>query len=290
MPPPSSGGIHVAQILGLIEPFPVKHLRESSRVHLITEAMKLAFADRAYWLGDPDFAKVPKGLVSPAYLDTLRTKISLDKLTPVPSHGTPEKAHDDVFGKHTTHLSTADAEGYWVALTQTINTAFGSKVIIPGTGVLMNDEMDDFSVQPGVPNAFKLIGAENNAVAAGKRPLSSMSPTIVVKDGRPVITVGAAGGPTIITQTLLALTHVIDDGMSATQALASPRFHHQWNPDQLKIEKGFGSQVLDSLRAYGHRLDESASFGACQCITRDNSGELLEPAHDPRVPGSASGL
>lgn len=290
MPPPSSGGIHVAQILKFIEPFPVRHLRDASRVHLITEAMKLAFADRAHWLGDPDYAKVPRGLISDAYVDSLRAKISLDKLTPVPSHGTPEKAHDDVFGKHTTHLSTADAEGCWVALTQTINTAFGSKVIIPGTGVILNNEMDDFSVQPGVPNAFKLIGAENNAVAAGKRPLSSMSPTIVLKDGRPVITVGAAGGPTIITQTLLALTHVIDDGMSATQALVAPRFHHQWNPDQLKIEKAFGDGVLEALRVYGHSLDAVASFGACQCITRDQSGELLEPAHDPRVPGSADGL
>lgn len=290
MPPPSSGGIHVAQILTLIEPFPVRHLRTASRVHLITEAMKLAFADRAFWLGDPDFAKVPTGLLSTSYLDQQRAKLSLDKLTPVPQHGVPEKAHDEVFGKHTTHLSTADAEGYWVALTQTINTAFGSKVIIPGTGVIMNNEMDDFSAQPGVPNAFKLVGAENNAVAAGKRPLSSMSPTLVLREGKPFMTVGAAGGPTIITQTLLAITNVIDDGMSATEALAAPRFHHQWNPDELRIESRFGKEALDALHAYGHKLDDIASFGACQCITLDPSGELLEPAHDPRVPGSANGL
>ena len=290
MPPPSSGGVHVAQILTLIEPFPVKHLRTASRVHLITEAMKLAFADRAFWLGDPDFAPVPRGLISPAYLDGLRQKMSLDHLTPVPAHGTPEKAHDDVFGKHTTHLSTADAEGYWVAMTQTINTAFGSKVIIPGTGVIMNDEMDDFSVQPGVPNAFKLVGAEANAVAAGKRPLSSMSPTIVLKDGRPVVTVGAAGGPTIITQTVLALTQIIDDGRGATAALAQPRFHHQWNPDQLKIETTFGSDVLDALSAYGHKLEPVSSFGASQCITLDAASGKLEPAHDPRIPGTAGGF
>jgi gamma-glutamyltranspeptidase / glutathione hydrolase len=290
MPPPSSGGIHVAQVLALVEPFPVRHLKASSRVHLFTEAMKLAFADRAYWLGDPDFVKVPRGLVATAYLDALREKLSLDKLTPVPAHGTPEKAHDEVFGKHTTHLSTADAEGYWVAITQTINTAFGSKVIIPGTGVLMNNEMDDFSAQPGVPNAFKLVGAENNAVAAGKRPLSSMSPTIVLKDGRPIMTVGAAGGPTIITQTLLAISRVLDDGMSASEALKAPRFHHQWNPDELKIEKSFGEGTLTRLKAYGHRLEEVSAFGACQCITLDPSGELLEPAHDPRVPGAAGGL
>ena len=290
MPPPSSGGIHVAQILSLIEPFPLRHLKTTSRVHLITEAMKLAFADRAHWLGDPDFATVPRGLISKAYLDGLREKISLDRLTPVPSHGTPEKAHDDIFGKHTTHLSTADSEGYWVALTQTVNTAFGSKVVIPGTGVLLNNEMDDFSVQPGVPNAFKLVGAEANAVAAGKRPLSSMSPTLVLKDGQPIVTVGAAGGPTIITQTLLAITHIIDDGMTATQALAQPRFHHQWNPDELKIEKAFGNEVLDALTGYGHKLEPSSGFGACQCITRDPKTNQLEPAHDPRIPGKASGL
>jgi gamma-glutamyltranspeptidase/glutathione hydrolase len=229
-------------------------------------------------------------LISKEYLDGLREKISLDRLTPVPSHGTPEKAHDDLFGIHTTHLSTADAQGYWVALTQTINTAFGSKVVIPGTGVLLNNEMDDFSVQPGVPNAFRLVGAEANAVAAGQRPLSSMSPTLVLKDGQPIVTVGAAGGPTIITQTLLAITHIIDDGMTATQALAQPRFHHQWNPDELKIEKAFGNEVLDALTGYGHKLEQSSGFGACQCITRDPKTHRLEPAHDPRIPGKASGL
>ena len=176
MPPPSSGGLHVAQVLQMIERFPIGQMSELQRLHVMTEAMKLAFADRAYWLGDPDFAPVPKGLVDRAYTDALSQKINEDKATPVPQHGDPPKPHDDVFGKHTTHLSTADAQGNWVALTQTINTAFGSKVIIPGTGVIMNDEMDDFSVQPGVPNAFKLIGAEANSVGPGKRPLSSMSP------------------------------------------------------------------------------------------------------------------
>ncbi|MCX6850001.1 MAG: gamma-glutamyltransferase, partial [Verrucomicrobia bacterium] len=205
MPPPSSGGVHVAQILNILEHFPIRHFRASSRIHVITEAMKLAFADRAYWLGDPDFARVPKGLVDPAYAAELAKKIDLDHTTAVSGHNMPPHWEGDVFGKHTTFLCTADAEGNWVALNQTINTAFGSKVVIPGTGVLMNDEMDDFAVQPGIPNAFKLVGAEANAVAPGKRPLSSMSPTIVLKDGKPVIVTGAAGGPTIITQALLLL-------------------------------------------------------------------------------------
>ena len=288
MPPPSSGGLHVAQVLQMVERFPIKDLTDVQRVHVMTEAMKLAFADRAYWLGDPDFAPVPRGLGDRAYTDALSQKIDLTKSTPVPTHGDPAKPHDDVFGKHTTHLSTADAEGNWVAMTQTINTSFGSKVIIPGTGVIMNDEMDDFSAQPGVPNAFKLIGAEANAVAAGKRPLSSMSPTLVFKDGKPIVTVGAAGGPTIITQTLLTISNIIDRGMTPAEALAAPRFHHQWAPDSLKIETKFGEATLKQLEGLGHTLEKSPGFGACQCIELIN-GRLV-PAHDPRVPGGASGL
>ena len=290
MPPPSSGGVHVAEILNILEHFPIRHFRASSRVHVITEAMKLAFADRAYWLGDPDFAKVPRGLVDPEYAKKLAEKIDLDHATPVPAHGMPPHWEGDIFGKHTTHLSTADAEGNWVALNQTINTAFGSKVIIPGTGVLLNDEMDDFAVQPGVPNAFKLIGAEANSIAPGKRPLSSMSPTLVFKNGQPILTVGAAGGPTIITQTLLLISNVIDQGMEPSEALKQPRFHQQWTPDELKIETTFDAETLQRVEAFGHKLERSSGFGACQCVMWDAQRKLLVPAHDPRVPGKADGL
>ena len=289
MPPPSSGGVHVAQILNILEHFPIRHFRASSRIHVITEAMKLAFADRAHWLGDPDFAPVPRGLVDPAYAAELAQKIDLDHATVVPTHNMPPHWEGDVFGKHTTFLCTADAEDNWVALNQTINTAFGSKVVIPGTGVLLNDEMDDFAVQPGIPNAFKLVGAEANAVAPGKRPLSSMSPTIVLKDGKPVIVTGAAGGPTIITQALLLLTRIIDDGMLPAEALAEPRFHHQWHPDELKIEKAFGEGTLSGLKVLGHKLAESEGFGACQAIYFDADKKLFFPANDPRVPGKADG-
>lgn len=289
MPPPSSGGVHVAQILNILEHFPLRHFRASSRIHVITEAMKLAFADRAHWLGDPDFVKVPRGLVDPEYATKLAKKIDLDHTNAVPSHGMPPHWEGDIFGKHTTFLCTADAEGNWVALNQTINTAFGSKVVIPGTGVLLNDEMDDFAVQPGVPNAFKLIGAEANAIAPGKRPLSSMSPTIALKDGKPVIVTGAAGGPTIITQALLLLTHIIDDGMLPAEALAEPRFHHQWNPDELKIETAFGDGTLKRVEALGHKLARSPGFGACQAIFFDPEKIHFFPAHDPRVPGKADG-
>ena len=290
MPPPSSGGVHVAQILGMIEGFPIKDLPVAKRVHVMTEAMKQAFADRAYWLGDPDLAPVPKGLIDPGYLASLASKIDTDRSTLVPSHGTPPKPHDDVFGKHTTHLCAADAEGNWVAMTQTVNTAFGSKVIIPGTGVIMNDQMDDFSVQPGVPNAFKLIGAEANAVGGGKRPLSSMSPTLILKDGKPLLSVGAAGGPTIITQTLLAISNIIDFGMGPKEALAAPRFHHQWAPDSLKIETGFGDDVLRQVEGFGHTLERTEKFGACQCIMRDPATGSFIPVHDPRIPGSGEGF
>ncbi|HEY1111423.1 MAG TPA: gamma-glutamyltransferase, partial [Opitutaceae bacterium] len=168
--PPSSGGVHVAQILNILENFDVGKLDGGGeRQHVIAEAMKLAFADRAFWLGDPDFVNVPRGLLDKAYAKAFAARIDLAKATPVDGHGVPPDADPRFFEKHTTHFSVADAEGNWVACTQTINTAFGSKVIVPGTGILLNNEMDDFSIEPGVPNHFKLVGAEANAIAPGKR-------------------------------------------------------------------------------------------------------------------------
>lgn len=290
MPPPSSGGVHVAQILNILERFPVAQLSAADRVHVMTEAMKFAFADRAFWLGDPDFVKVPRGLVDPDYAADLARKIDPSHSALVPSHGMPPRWEGDVYGKHTTHLSTADAEGNWVALTQTVNTAFGSKVIIPGTGVILNNQMDDFSVQPGVPNAFKLVGGDANAIAPGKRPLSSMSPTLVLHEGQPMLSAGAAGGPTIITQTVLLISNILDRHMEPGVALMEPRFHHQWAPDQLKIEARFDAATLNRLEMLGHKLDKSANFGACQCVMRGNDGKQLIPAHDPRVAGKADGL
>jgi gamma-glutamyltranspeptidase / glutathione hydrolase len=291
-PPPSSGGVHVAEILNMLEGFDLPSLDRVDRTHVMAEAMKLAFADRAYWLGDPDFVPVPRGLISPDYAKDLAAKIDLKKATAVLSHGQPPHAVEEVFGdfgKHTTHLSAADAEGNWVAITQTINTAFGSKVIVPGTGVILNDEMDDFSVAPGAPNAFKLVGAEANCVAPGKRPLSSMSPTIVLKDGKPFLSVGAAGGPTIITQTLQAIVGVIDLKMDIGTALAQPRVHQQWSPDELKIEEGFGPEIIKALEQRGHHLDVQRHFGACQGVMWDVAAQCFRAAHDPRVPGKADG-
>ncbi len=289
-PPPSSGGIHVAQILNILENFkPLKEYDQKARTHLITEAMKLAFADRAFWLGDSDFANVPKGLVDKAYAKSLAKKIDLNKSTLVKSYGSPPNAEDTLFSrKHTTHIAAADAEGNWVAMTQTVNTTFGSKVIIPGTGVVMNNEMDDFAVAPGIPNAFGLLGADANSVQPGKRPLSSMSPTIVLKNGKPVMTVGAAGGPKIITQSLLAVLRFIELDMPIEQALKTPRFHHQWTPDRILVEKTMDQSIVDSLKSKGHKILKSGSVGVSQAIALDKDGNF-RGVHDPRVPGKAAG-
>lgn len=291
-PPPSSGGIHVAQMLQMLEPFDLRKMYQSDQaafVHVVAEAMKLAFADRAYWLGDADFAQVPKGLIDRKYTADLAGRISVEHVSAVPAHGTPPNAATSVFGgKHTTHIAAADAAGNWVAITATVNTTFGSKVIVPGTGIVMNNEMDDFSIQPGVPNAFGLIGAEANAVAPGKRPLSSMSPTIVLRDGQPFLTLGAAGGPTIINQVLLGIIRRIDLEQDLDQAVAAPRFHHQWRPDTLKVESGFSDAVLDGLRRRGHQLNKVDGLGVTQAIDQSPTGEF-HGVHDPRVPGNAAG-
>ena len=289
-PPPSSGGVHVAQILNILEHFDLKKLGPGSAdfIHLVTEAMKLAFADRAYWLGDPDFVSVPRGLVSKDYAAKLAKRINLKRASTVPRHGTPERSAADLFGKHTTHFSAADADGNWAACTATINTTFGSKAVIPGTGIVMNNQMDDFSIQPGVANAFGLLGAEANAVAPDKRPLSSMSPTIVLKDGRPVLSIGAAGGPTIISQTLLAIVCTIDFGMPIEAALALPRFHHQWNPDELRIEKAVPKRVRDELARRGHTLQVLDTMGAAQAVALGTDANLAG-APDPRGEGMADG-
>jgi gamma-glutamyltranspeptidase/glutathione hydrolase len=291
-PPPSSGGVHVAQILNILESFDLAaiHQRDPAEfAHLVAEAMKLAFADRAYWLGDPAFAKVPRGLIEKEYAHSLARKINPQRASAVPQHGQPGGAASDVFGKHTTHLTAADAEGNWVAITQTVNTTFGSKVIVPGTGVVLNDEMDDFSIQPGVPNAFGLIGAEANAIEPGKRPLSSMSPTIVLAAGEPIMTVGAAGGPTIISQVVLALIRRLDLKQSLAEAIRGPRWHQQWSPDELRVEAGLDEDLLAGLTARGHTLKRVGSMGVSQGITLDRATGEFTGVSDPRVHGQAAG-
>lgn len=291
-PPPSSGGIHVAQILNILENFDMPRLmREEpgTASHVIGEAMKLAFADRAHWLGDADFAEVPRGLVDKGYARQLAKRIDLNEVVDVPSYGLPPNWQSDVYGKHTTHIAAADDDGNWVAITATVNTSFGSKVVVPGTGIVLNNEMDDFSSMPGVPNAFGLVGAEANAVEPGKRPLSSMSPTIVLKDDVPVLTVGAAGGPKIITQVVLAIVRYIDGGMTADDSIGLPRMHHQWRPNKLFVEQGFDKQHAEFLKTCGHDVEYLSSGGVAQMICRLPQGVFVGVA-DPRVPGQAIGF
>lgn len=303
-PPPSSGGVHVAQILNILEQFELKHKFENINPavasHVVIEAFKLAFADRAHWLGDADFVDVPRGLVSKEYAQQLAAKIGTGPAIEVSSHGTPPNWRQDVFGRHTTHIAAADADGNWVAITATVNTTFGSKVIVTGTGVVLNNEMDDFSIYPGVPNAFGLVGAENNSVAPGKRPLSSMSPTIVLNFKRePILTVGAAGGPKIITQVVLAIVRQVDLEQSLPDAVAGPRFHHQWRPDVVSYEKDLAKGLIDGVRQRGHELQEIDSGGITQAVAIDGwnrltgasgtRGRKLIGVSDPRGYGKAAG-
>jgi len=288
-PPPSSGGVHVAQMLNILEALGPKMPKPGSPefLHRMTEVMKLAFADRAHWLGDPAFVNVPRGLTNAVYAKDLAKKFDPEKATSV-EHGTPPDWQNNCFEKHTTHFSVADAEGNWVSCTATINTAFGSKVVIPGTGILMNNEMDDFAVAPGIPNYFKLVGGEANAIAPGKRPLSSMSPTLVLKDGQVEMAIGGAGGPTIISQVLLGLSYALDAKMKPTDVVSQPRFHHQWSPDQIRIEKAVPDEVKQKLEAMGHQLKEEENFGFCQVLIRNPDGSF-DGATDPRCVGLAAG-
>jgi gamma-glutamyltranspeptidase/glutathione hydrolase len=282
----------VAQILNILETFDLKSLHQQDPVafmHVVAEAMKLAFADRAHWLGDSDFVAVPRGLTDKPYAQRLARRIDLARASTVASHGMPDGWQDRTFGKHTTHIAAADREGYWVAITATINTSFGSKVVVPGTGLLLNNEMDDFSAQPGVPNAFGLIGNLNNSIEPGKRPLSSMSPTIILRDGHPVLTLGAAGGPKIITQVVLGIINAIDLQLPLDQSVAAARWHHQWRPTKLMVEIGTSPERLAGLRQRGHEVEFLETAGVMQAVGVADDQRFIG-VHDPRVPGQALGF
>lgn len=289
--PPSSGGVHLLQMLNTLEHFELEKMDEAQRLNVIAEAMKLAFADRAFWLGDPEFAKVPRGLISKDYAAELARKINPQKATPVPMHGEPPSATTDVFGdRHTTHFSVADAEGNWVACTCTINTGFGSKVVVPGTGVLLNDQMDDFAAQPNVPNHFGLVGSEANSIAPGKRPLSSMTPTIVLTNGQPIISIGAAGGPRIISAVLLALVELLDLHHSPATALAAPRIHQQWSPDELFVESSLPEGLRNALEKCGHKIVTGKIGSSSHAVVFDPATKQFSGAADPRSDGTAEGF
>jgi len=283
MPPPSSGGAHLIQILNMMERWPMNQWGADSAqsVHYMTEAMKLAYADRSEYLGDPDFVKIPlKGLISKSYASELAASIKPQQAKPAKDirPGRPQPYESD----QTTHYSVVDKAGNAVAVTYTLNTNFGSGIVARGTGILLNNEMDDFSAKPGVANAYGLVGGDANAVQAGKRPLSSMTPTLVLKDGKPVLVTGSPGGARIITTVLQQVVNHIDFGMNPAEAAATPRFHHQWTPDELRVEKGFSPDTLALLRQWGHKVTLKASMGRTQTIEiRDG---LLRGASDPRNP------
>lgn len=280
-PPPSSGGIHVGQMLNMLGALDWAHHEEADRYHLMAEVMRSVFADRARWLGDGDFVDVPRGLLADAYARERAAAIRLDRVAETVSHGQPPAAAHEPLDRHTTHFATADRQGNWVAVTSTLNTSFGSKVVVPGTGILLNNQMDDFVIQPGVPNAFGLMGSEANMVAPGKRPLSSMSPTLVLKENQPVLSLGAAGGPTIISQVVQILMHHLGAGLPIDEAVGQTRVHHQWQPETLFVEPALPADIRDDLTRRGHTLKELGSFGGSQAIAVDD-GQFV-PVTEPRI-------
>lgn len=291
MPPPSSGGVALAQMLGMIDDYSFDQWgRDDSRtIHLITEVSRRAFADRAEYLGDTDFYPVPvDSITDQTYLSAQMLNFTAGVAT-ASDHLYSEDAVIPIESCETTHLSVVDRHGNAVALTTTLNTNFGCKVYIEGAGFFLNNEMDDFSVKPGVPNYFGLIGAEANAIAAEKRMLSSMTPTIVEKDETFLMTIGTPGGSSIITSVFQIIVNVVDFEMTASEAVATGRFHHQWLPDEITYEPGrFTAQMQDSLKGMGHTLREVRSIGTVEVIMRLPNG-LYEGAADPRESDHAAG-
>jgi gamma-glutamyltranspeptidase/glutathione hydrolase len=284
MPPPSSGGIHVIEILNILEGFGLTALGQNSAdtIHLMAEALQLAYADRATYLGDPDFVHVPvAGLTSKKYAETLRAGILATRTRPSSEikAGNPAPYESE----QTTHFSVVDADGNAVSNTYTLNFFYGVGLVADGTGVLLNNELDDFSAKPGTPNAFGLVGGSANAPAPRKRPLSSMSPTMVFKDGQLFLVTGARGGSFIITAVVQILLDVIDHGMNVAEAMEAPRVHHQWLPDELRVERGLSIDTIRLLEARGHHVVTKSSMGSTETIMR--AGGLLLGAADTRERG-----
>lgn len=288
MPPPSSGGIHIVQILNILENFDLAKMGFGSAdaMQVIAEAEKYAYADRSEYLGDPDFVKVPtRALTSKAYAKSLAQQIDVAKARP--SSDIKPGRLEPYESNQTTHFSVVDKQGNAVAVTYTLNTNFGSGIVAGNSGILLNNEMDDFSAKPGTPNVYGLVGGEANAVQPAKRPLSSMSPTIVAKDGKTWLVTGSPGGSRIITTVLQMVVNSIDFGMNIAEATNAPRFHHQWLPDQLRLEKGFSPDTLRLLENKGQHVKVQPAMGSTQSIMIGPDGTLYG-ASDPRTPGDLS--
>ena len=286
MPPASSGGVHLIQMLNMLEEYPIGEMGFGSAdsIHILAEVMKRAYADRSKHLGDMDFYNVPFSLMSKKYSNSLNKSISVKSRTAskdvFPGDPYPYESPD------TTHFSVMDQYGNAVSNTYTLNFSYGSGIMIPGTGMLMNNEMDDFSSKPGVPNGYGLLGSEANSIQANKRPLSSMTPTIIFKDNKPYLVLGSPGGSRIITTVLQVALNVMEHKMNVAQAVNSPRIHHQWLPEVLMMEKGFGPDTEKILKEKGYNLYPSSTMGSVQAIIKE--GEYFYGAADPRRPGSGA--
>ncbi len=296
MPPPSSGGVHLLQMLNLVgTDLTPTSWHQPDSLHLLVEAMRIAYADRSRYLGDPAFTQVPvAALTSPAYARLRRQEIDPHKSRPLEQVKPVDRAVLERFLRResgeTSHLNVVDQDRNAVSLTFTINLNFGAGVVVPGTGIVLNNEMDDFASAPDTPNAFGLVGGEANAIAPGKIPLSSMTPTIVTQNGQLKLVVGAPGGSTIITTVLQVILNTLVYGMDSHRAIAAPRLHHQWLPDRLMVERwGFDPLTLADLQQRGHTLMERSSWGNANAILVTAEGNL-EGAADPRGEGAASGF
>lgn len=290
MPPPSSGGIAVGQILKLLEPYDLStEFPDSPKyIHLFCEASRLAFADRSVHLGDPAFYDVPSTLLNAQYLNRRRSLIDVDHAQSIGSFeaGSPLTPESD----ETTHYSICDDSGNMVAITYTLNTSYGSKLVVGDAGFLLNNEMDDFSLKPGVPNTFGLIGAEANKIEPSKRMLSSMSPTLIMDHGKPYAVLGSPGGSKIITTVAQAIMNLTRFQLTPLETVNQPRFHHQWRPDSLYLEAAsYDINIVQDLIRRGHNVTERSAYGNLQLISIDDVGMMI-PAADPRHRGLAGGV
>jgi gamma-glutamyltranspeptidase/glutathione hydrolase len=284
MPQPSSGGVVLLETLNILEGFPMQNMAQGSApsLHVLIEAMKRAYADRARYLGDPAFVSAPVAtLISKDYATKQRAGIDLDHATPWTDALSAVPPRE---GSNTTHFSVVDSQGNAVSNTYTLNFSYGVGLVAEGTGVLLNNELDDFTAAPGASNAYGLVGFEANLPGPGKRPLSSMSPTIVLKDGKPVLVTGSPGGSRIISTVLQVIVNVLDYKMDVAAAVAAPRLHHQWLPDEVRIEHGFAEDTLAALRAKGHRVVEPMGQTSANSIAVTPEGLLGAP--DPRTRGA----
>lgn len=304
MPPPSSGGVHLIQALNVLSGFPLREYGHngSKSLHLVAETLRQVYADRSRWLGDPAFCQVPVDwLTSKEYADQIRSQIPSDRARSSPDiqPGDPKSQATATSSRlvgsvpyespQTTHFCVVDKDGMAVSVTYTLNFSFGSGLVADGTGVLLNNEMDDFAAAPGKPNAFGLLGGEANSIQPGKRPLSSMTPTIIEKDGQLYAVIGSLGGSRIITIVLQLVLNLIDYDLSAQTSAMEPRFHHQWYPDQIEVEQGFSPDTIQSLQQMGHNVVPAQALGHGLVILKRKDGLYEGGADHRRAWGAALG-